>query len=98
MKYFQRSLLEREPQKRQIVASFYYSYREGEQQTNHSNMLRSVLYDVLDQNEEFFFHFQPYYREASQGGRHPEWSYKSLKGALLSHPKSPSSRAALPDC
>ena len=84
MKYFQRSLLEREPQRRQIVASFYYSYREGEQQTNHSNMLRSVLYDVLNQNGEFFFHFQPYYREASRGGRHPEWSYESLKGTLLS--------------
>ena len=84
MKYFQRSLLEREPQKRQVVASFYYSYREGEQQTNHSNMLRSVLYDILNQNEEFFFHFQPYYRKASQGGGPPEWCYDSLKGTLLS--------------
>ena len=84
MKYFQRSLLEREPHERQIVASFYYSYREGERQTNHSNMLRSVLYDILNQNEEFFFHFQPYYREASQGGRSPEWCYESLKGTLLS--------------
>ena len=84
MKYFQRGLLEREPQKRQIVASFYYSYREGEAQTNHSNMLRSVLYEILNQNEEFFFHFQPYYREASQGGGSPEWCYESLKGTLLS--------------
>ena len=84
MKYFQRRLLERESQKRQIVASFYYSYREGEKQTNHSNMLRSVLYDILNQNEEFFFHFQPYYREASQGVGHPEWCYESLKATLLS--------------
>ena len=84
MKYFQRGLLEREPQRRQVVASFYYSYREGETQTNHSNMLRSVLYEILNQNEEFFFHFQPYYREASQGDGPPEWCYESLKGTLLS--------------
>ena len=92
MKYFQRNLLGREPRERQIVASFYYSYREGEQQTSHSNMLRSVLYDILNQNEEFFFHFQPYYRKAAQGDGHPKWSYKSLKGILLSltqnHPVS----------
>ena len=88
MKYFQRNLLQRGAQKRQIVASFYYSYREGEQQTNHSNMLRSVLYDILNQNEEFFFHFQPYYREASQGDGHPEWCYESLKGVLLSLAKN----------
>ena len=47
-------------------------------------MLRSVLYDVLSQNEEFFFHFQSDYRQAARGGAHPEWSYKSLRGILLS--------------
>ena len=70
------------------MASFYYSYREGETQTNHSNMLRSVLYDILNQNEEFFFHFQPYYREASHNDGHPEWCYESLKGILLSLAKN----------
>ena len=74
------------------MASFYYSYREGEKQTNHSNMLRSVLFDILDQNEEFFFHFQPNYRQIGKGGGHPEWSYESLKGVIRSliqnHPVS----------
>jgi hypothetical protein len=51
-------------------------------------MLRSVLYDILNQNEEFFFHFQSYYRQVAQGGGHPEWSYKSLKGLLLSLTKN----------
>ena len=94
MKYYKRSLLEREPRGKQIVASFYYSYREGEEQTNHRNMLRSVLYDILSQNEEFFFHYQSYYRQATQrgSGGHPQWSYQSLKGVLLSvtknHPMS----------
>ena len=84
MKYFQRNFSERKPHNKQIVASFYYSYREGEQQTNHCNMLRSVLYDILNQNEEFFYHFQPYYRKASQGGRPLECCYESLKGTLRS--------------
>jgi hypothetical protein len=88
MKYFKRSLLEPESRERQIVASFYYSYREGEQQTNHSNMLRSVLHDVLNQNEGFFFHFQPHYRQATQPGGHPRWSYDSLKEILLSFTKN----------
>ena len=88
MKYYKRSLLEREPYKRQIVASFFYSYREGKKQTNHSNMLRSVLYDILNQNKEFFFHFQSHYRNAMQRGGHPRWSYDSLKGILLSLTKN----------
>ena len=88
MKFFQRSLLERESRERRIVASFYYSYREGEKQTNHSNMLRSVLYDILKQDEGFFFHFQPFYRQAARGDGHPEWSYRSLKEVLLSLAKS----------
>ena len=82
MKYVQRSLVQRKPHAsgRQIVASFYYSFREGEQQTNHSNMLRSVLYDILDQNEEFFFHFQRYYREREENS----WSSSHLGKILLS--------------
>jgi hypothetical protein len=43
-------------------------------------MLRSILYDILDQNEEFFFHFQRYHRQRGQ----VLWSYDSLKRILLS--------------
>ncbi|KAF8535735.1 hypothetical protein BDD12DRAFT_326423 [Trichophaea hybrida] len=82
-KYFKRNLLEREPLASQsIVASFFYSYREGELQTDHSNMLRSILYDVLMQDETFFCHFQPYYREALQPGTSFKWPYDSLKKIL----------------
>ena len=93
VKYFQRSLLDQGPCERQIVAGFYYSYREGKEQTNHTNMLRSVLYDILNQNEEFFFHFQPHYREVqAQNGENLKWCYKSLEEILLSltknHPRS----------
>ncbi|KAF8540115.1 hypothetical protein BDD12DRAFT_777518, partial [Trichophaea hybrida] len=82
-KYFKRNLLEREPLASQsIVASFFYSYREGELQTDHSNMLRSILYDVLMQDETFFCHFQLHYRKALQPGTSFKWPYDSLKKIL----------------
>ena len=86
MKYFQRNLVKRKPlgAENPIVASFYYSHREGEQQTNHVNMLRSVLYDILVRNEQFFFHFQPHYRQGVQPGGGHQWTYKSLRKVLLS--------------
>src|ERR1700704_5204274 len=83
-KYFKRHLLERKPQAGQIVATFFYSYREGESQKDHSNMLRSVLYDALDQDETLFFHFQKLYRQAIRPGEPFRWPYNSLKEILLS--------------
>jgi hypothetical protein len=47
-------------------------------------MLRSVLYDVLDQDEAFFFHFQERYREAARSGNPFQWPYDFLKEILLS--------------
>jgi hypothetical protein len=47
-------------------------------------MLRSILYDVLDQDETFFFHFQKYYRQAARPGEPFQWPYNSLKKILLS--------------
>ena len=56
-KYFKDNLLKLEPNARSaIVATFFYSYREGELQKSHYNMLRSILYDILQQNEAFFYH------------------------------------------
>lgn len=67
-----------------VVASFFYSYRDGELHTNHSNMLRSILYDILHQSEAFFYHFQSYYREALLPGVGCQWPYDSLKKILFS--------------
>ena len=83
-KYFKRHLLERGPQAGEIVATFFYSYREGRSQTDHSNMLRSVLYDILDQDEAFFFNFQERYRKAARPGNPFQWPYNVLKEILLS--------------
>jgi hypothetical protein len=82
-----RNLLEREPLANQaILASFFYSYRDRKLHTNHANMLRSILYDVLHENENFFFHFQSLYRKTIPRGT---WPYDSLKNILLSFKKHP---------
>jgi hypothetical protein len=73
-----------------IVADFFYSNREGALQTSHYNMLRSILYGVLNQNQFFFYHFQPEYRNCrtlpGESGLDDlvDWSYESLKRVLLS--------------
>ncbi|KAF4458275.1 purine and uridine phosphorylase [Fusarium albosuccineum] len=89
-KYFTKCLLQREPNVQSaIVAKFFYSYREGEAQRSHYNMLRSVLYHILDQDETFFYHcFQHEYRCQPQlyndGSEIAKWKYGSLKKLLLS--------------
>jgi ankyrin repeat domain-containing protein 50 len=71
-----------------IITEFFYSYREGELQTSHYNMLRTILYGILEQDETVFYHFQHKYREAIGDSRnhheHSGWSYAALKDILLS--------------
>ena len=56
-------------------------------------MLRSILYDILSQNESFFFHFQREYRQYQallQNYGQRGWPYESLKRvftALGNHPR-----------
>lgn len=85
-KYFGDHLLEREPAaKSAIVAKFFYSHREGEPQRSHYNMFRSILYDILSQDETFFYHrFQTEYRAQFRGRLRANWSYTSLKEVLNS--------------
>lgn len=90
-KHFNDHLLEREQTaKSAIVARFFYSYREGKFERSHRNMLRSILHDILDQDETFFYHhFQTEYRhlvklrKRGHGGI-IEQEYESLKKLLLS--------------
>ena len=65
-----------------VVAKFFYSDREDELQRNHYSMLRSILYDILRQDEAFFYHgFQSVYRH-QRHGTNVNWEYESLKIAL----------------
>ncbi|KAG9227962.1 hypothetical protein BJ875DRAFT_490517, partial [Amylocarpus encephaloides] len=81
-KYFKDNLQECERgAKSATVAKFFYSDREGELQRDHRNMLRSILYDIIDQIEVFFYDgFQSEYRKCCPAG----WDYISLRKALLS--------------
>jgi len=73
-----------------IIASFFYSFRDGERGKSHYNMLRSILYDILNQDESFFYQFQMEYRRylallsERRGANLTTWHYQSLKRILLS--------------
>ncbi|KAI5853548.1 hypothetical protein BZA05DRAFT_336663 [Tricharina praecox] len=98
VKYFRENLRDREPLTQSACfASFFYSFRDGEYQTSHYSMLRSILYDVLNQNESFFYHFQREFHmyQDMKDGRSEEhrtgWPYESLKQITLSlgdHPRT----------
>ena len=85
-RYFGDHFLEREEAlKSAIVAKFFYSDREGEPQRSHYNMLRSILYDILDQDEAFFYHhFQTEYRLQRRRGLRVNWEYVKLESVLKS--------------
>jgi ankyrin repeat domain-containing protein 50 len=85
-KYFNHNLLEWEPTANSaIVAKFFYSFREGELQRCHYNMLRSILYDILNQDKVFFYHcFQTEYRVQRRRELRVDWDYASLKNVLKS--------------
>ena len=47
-RYFKKNLVEREhAAESALICSFFYSFREGDRQTSHYSMLRSILYDIL---------------------------------------------------
>jgi ankyrin repeat domain-containing protein 50 len=85
-KYFNKTFLDREPAANSaIVARFFYSFREGELQRSHYNMLQSILYDILNQDEAFFYHhFQTEYRVQRHRDLRVDWDYASLKKVLKS--------------
>ena len=85
-KYFSNHLLERErAAKSAIIAKFFYSYREGELQRSHYSMFQSILYDILYEDEAFFYHrFQTEYRAQCRDGHLVTWDYASLKTVLKS--------------
>ncbi|KAN0099449.1 hypothetical protein V8E51_013224 [Hyaloscypha variabilis] len=49
-----------------VVASFFYSSRLGVTAMGHDYMLRSILYQVLAQNQALYRHFQSTYRKLIQ--------------------------------
>ncbi|KAF3921785.1 hypothetical protein AA313_de0202529 [Arthrobotrys entomopaga] len=93
-KYFSRNLLEKEPAaKSAIVAKFFYSDREGQLQRSHHQMLRAILYEILQQDSNFFYHrFQLEFRNQRHSKAHNNWEYESLKIVLKSLKDYPTTR------
>ncbi|KAL7942864.1 ankyrin repeat-containing domain protein [Trichoderma barbatum] len=84
-RYFNDHILEREPAANSaIIARFFYSYREDILQRSHRNMLRSILHDILHQDQAFFYHIQAEYRIQPRRGADIYWEYESLKRILKS--------------
>lgn len=65
-----------------LVVSFFYSFRGGEKQTNHTLMLQSLLYQLLSQDERLFVWFRELYRSL-RAFRDPfRWEYADLKSVF----------------
>jgi hypothetical protein len=73
------------------VARYFYTLRGTKLEHTHVNMLRSILYNILDQDESTFFHFQPIFRDI-QHRKLSEWPYDLLKKVLCSFAKYPSAK------
>ncbi|PTB69385.1 hypothetical protein BBK36DRAFT_1111668 [Trichoderma citrinoviride] len=93
-KYFDRNLQTKEPAaKGAVVAKFFYSFRDGELQRSHFNMLLALLHDIVYQDEAFFYHrCQFEYRLQRQCGPDIIWDYESLKKILRSLQDYPTSK------
>ncbi|KAI5838331.1 hypothetical protein DFP73DRAFT_485987 [Morchella snyderi] len=63
-----------------ILASFFYHARNGDSERNHANMLKTLLYQILEADESFFACIQPLYRHALR--RNEFWGLEALKEAL----------------
>jgi len=77
--YFKRNLLKRDLNARSaVVASFSYS-----RLNSHDSMLRSIVYDLVNQDESFFTHFRSSQQVLQSGVKFP-WRYHPLKRMLCS--------------
>ncbi|KAF8542448.1 hypothetical protein BDD12DRAFT_728756, partial [Trichophaea hybrida] len=87
-KYVKKNLIERQQVASSstiTVANYFYTFRGTERESTHENMLRSILYSILEQDESTFFHFQLEFRNfLRERGNRSEWPYDSLKTVLSS--------------
>jgi len=88
-KYFQKNLADKAPNIKGTVAYYFYSYRGTEIERTHENMLRSILYSILQQEEATFFLFQRELRKF-KGPSDVQLPYESLKVILSSFAQYPS--------
>ena len=91
-KYFLENLVKNVPNAHSsTVVYYFYTFRGTVLESTHENMLRSILRSILEQDESTFFHFQQEFRKLLHRNL-SKWPYNSLKIALSSFAKHPSSR------
>ncbi|KAF8533010.1 hypothetical protein BDD12DRAFT_900719 [Trichophaea hybrida] len=84
VKYFEKKFVERVPNAgSSTVARYFYSFRGTKMESTHTNMLRSLLNNILEQDESTFFHFQQKFRDLERRNL-SEWPYDFLKQVLSS--------------
>ncbi|KAF8538262.1 hypothetical protein BDD12DRAFT_649380, partial [Trichophaea hybrida] len=83
-KHFRENLAAKEPNaSSSIIANYFYTHRGTTLEPTHENMLRSVLYSILKQDETFFIHFQSEFRKF-RPTNDSKWPYTSLQQILSS--------------
>ncbi|KAF8243678.1 hypothetical protein K440DRAFT_560993, partial [Wilcoxina mikolae CBS 423.85] len=89
-KYFEKNFAKREPKANSsTIAHYFYTFRGTVLESTHENMLRSILYSILKQDESAFYHFQLEFRKYRPSNR-SNWPYDSLKTILSSFSNHPS--------
>ncbi|KAF8241264.1 hypothetical protein K440DRAFT_573903, partial [Wilcoxina mikolae CBS 423.85] len=90
-KYLVKNLVQVPNASSSTVAQYFYTFRGTKLESTHENMLRSILHSILEQDESAFFHFQQEFRKFHHRNL-SKWPYDSLKIALSSFAKHPSSK------
>lgn len=67
-----------------IMGHFFYSFRGGKSETSHQRMLRSVLYQLLDQDHSLYPLFREHYRQLRDQSGDEHWSLPLLLQILES--------------
>ena len=63
-----------------VVVDFFYSARKGEVATSHELMLRSLLYQILEQDPASYVYFrQPFRNLRDRSSTGATWTYSGLK-------------------
>jgi len=63
---------------------FFFSARDGEQETSHQHMLQTLLYQILEQESRLYPCFQRVYRRLIDADKdNIIWSYKDLKEVFI---------------
>jgi ABC-type dipeptide/oligopeptide/nickel transport system ATPase component len=61
-----------------LIGSWFYSWRGGDEGTSHVSMLRSILYQLLDQDRSLFPYFRDSYRRSDWDPSNYSWLQEIL--------------------